>query len=133
MVTSEDLLRIDPETGEQMILSIGAVPLDRPEAEGGPLAVLVLHDVTRERTHRRELQAFAGTVAHDLKAPLTGVGSWAEILGDQLDVLGVDVTEPRSSLRRIEASAARMDQLISDLLAYSQAQSADAEPRRRCR
>ena len=128
MVTSEDLLRIDPETGEQMILSIGAMPLDRPESEGGPLAVLVLHDVTRERTHRRELQAFAGTVAHDLKAPLTGVGSWAEILGDQLDVLGVDISEPRSSLRRIEASAARMTQLISDLLAYSQAQSATLSP-----
>jgi signal transduction histidine kinase len=128
VVTSEDLLRIDPETGEQMILSIGAMPLDRPESEGGPLAVLVLHDVTRERTHRRELQAFAGTVAHDLKAPLTGVGSWAEILGDQLDVLGVDISEPRSSLRRIEASAARMTQLISDLLAYSQAQSATLSP-----
>jgi signal transduction histidine kinase len=128
VVTSEDLLRIDPETGEQLVLSIGAVPLARPEEEGGPLAVLVLHDVTRERTHRRELQAFAGTVAHDLKAPLTGVGSWAEILGDQLDVLGVDVSEPRASLRRIEASAARMDQLISDLLAYSQAQSAVLAP-----
>ena len=128
VVTSQDLLRIDPETGEQVVLSIGAMPLDRPESEGGPLAVLVLHDVTRERTHRRELQAFAGTVAHDLKAPLTGVGSWAEILGDQLDVLGVDVTEPRSSLRRIESSAARMDQLISDLLAYSQAQSGALSP-----
>jgi signal transduction histidine kinase len=128
VVTSEDLLRIDPETGEQTVLSIGAVPLDRPEKEGGPLAVVVLHDVTRERSHRRELQAFAGTVAHDLKAPLTGVGSWAEILGDQLDVLEVEVTEPRSSLRRIEASAARMGQLISDLLAYSQAQSAVLSP-----
>ena len=89
---------------------------------------MAIHDVTQERAHRRELQAFAGTVAHDLKAPLSGVGSWAEILGDQLDALGVDVTEPRSSLRRIESSAARMEQLISDLLAYSQAQSATLGP-----
>ncbi len=104
------------------------MPLHRTGDDGGPLAVVVIHDVTQERTHRRELQAFAGTVAHDLKAPLTGVGSWAEILGDQLDALEVDVTEPRSSLRRIETSAARMEQLISDLLAYSQAQSADPGP-----
>ena len=81
-----------------------------------------------ERAQRRELQAFAGTVAHDLRTPLTGVGSWAEILGDQLDSLDVDVTQPRASLRRIETSADRMDQLIHDLLIYSQAQSATLAP-----
>ena len=128
VVGAEDVLRIDPDTGQQAILSVGALPLRRRAEDGGPLAVVVIHDVTQERTHRRELQAFAGTVAHDLKAPLTGVGSWAEILGDQLDALDVDVTGPRSSLRRIEQSAHRMDQLISDLLAYSQAQSAALTP-----
>ena len=86
-MAAEDLLRIDPETGQQAILSVGALPLHRPADDGGPMAVVVIHDVTQERAHRRELQAFAGTVAHDLKAPLTGVGSWAEILGDQLDAL----------------------------------------------
>ncbi len=127
VVSSEDLLRIEPDTGHQATLSVSAVPL-RNETSGESLAVLVIHDVTQERTHRRELQAFAGTVAHDLKAPLTGVGSWAEILGDQLDALGVDVTEPKSSLRKIESSAVRMQQLIADLLAYSQAQSAVLRP-----
>jgi signal transduction histidine kinase len=127
-VEAEDLLRIDPDTGHESTLSVAAVPLSRSETGEGPLAVLVIHDVTQERTHRRELQAFAGTVAHDLKAPLTGVGSWAEILGDELDALDVDVTKPRSSLRRIEASAHRMQQLIADLLAYSQAQSAMLKP-----
>jgi signal transduction histidine kinase len=128
VVPPEDLLRIDPDTGHQVILSVAAVPLPRSQATGGPLAVLVMHDVTQERAHRRELQAFAGTVAHDLKAPLTGIRSWAELLADQLDVLGVDVTETRSSLRRIETSAQRMDQLISDLLSYSQAQTATLTP-----
>jgi signal transduction histidine kinase len=124
VVTAEDMVRIDPGTGSQTILSVSAAPLDRPEAQGGRLAVVSIHDVTTERAHRRELQAFAGTVAHDLKTPLTGIGSWAEILGDQLDALGCDVAQARTSLRRIESSANRMEQLISDLLAYSQAQSA---------
>lgn len=127
-VPAEDMLRIDPGTGQQAILSVAALPLHRATSEGGNLAVVVIHDVTQERTHRRELQAFAGTVAHDLKSPLTGIGSWAEILGDQLDELEVDVTAPRSSLRRIETSATRMEQLIGDLLAYSQAQSATLAP-----
>ena len=68
-------------------------------------------------------------MAHDLKAPLTGVGSWAEILGDQLDAL-----ERRRDATRARACVAsrprphRMEQLISDLLAYSQAQSATLAP-----
>ena len=127
-VTATDVLRIDPRTGRQSILSIGALPLRPTGAPDDAMAVVVIHDVTQERTQRRELEAFAGTVAHDLKAPLTGVGSWAEILGDQLDELEVDVTEPRSSLRRIETAATRMEQLIRDLLAYSQAQSAALAP-----
>jgi signal transduction histidine kinase len=128
-VPAEDILRIDPGTGQQATLSVAALPLHRPDQDGGgTMAVVVIHDVTQERTHRRELQAFAGTVAHDLKAPLTGVGSWAEILGDQLDALDIDVSAPRSSLRRIETSAARMEQLIADLLSYSQAQSATLAP-----
>jgi signal transduction histidine kinase len=126
LAPAADVLRIDPRTGQQAVLSIGALPLH--PAGSDPMAVVVIHDVTQERTQRRELEAFAGTVAHDLKTPLTGVGSWAEILGDQLDGLEVDVTAPRSSLRRIETSAARMQQLIADLLAYSQAQSATLSP-----
>ena len=95
-VPAEDILRIDPGTGQQATLSVAALPLHRPDQDGGgTMAVVVIHDVTQERTHRRELQAFAGTVAHDLKAPLTGVGSWAEILGDQLDALEIDVSAPQ--------------------------------------
>ena len=91
------------------------------------MAVVVIHDVTQERTQRRELQAFAGTVAHDLKAPLTGVGSWAEILGDQLDALDVDAPSCARACADRD-SAARMEQLISDLLAYSQTQSVALSP-----
>ncbi len=129
-VVADDFLRIDPDTGHQATLSISAFPLARADGRE-PLAVLLLHDVTQERAHRRELQAFAGTVAHDLKTPLTGVGSWAEILGDQLDDLeavGIEVEELRESLTRISASADRMEQLISDLLTYSLAQTAVLNP-----
>jgi signal transduction histidine kinase len=128
LVAAEDILRIDPDTGHQAILSVAAVPLERSEEAGGRLAVLVAHDVTKEHSHRRELEAFAATVAHDLKAPLTGIGSWAEILGDQLEALDLDVTEPKVSLRRIKGSAVRMQQLISDLLGYSQAQCTTLKP-----
>ena len=71
-----------PRPGGSAILSVSAVPL-HPET-GDPLAVLGMRDVTKVRSQRRELENFAGVVAHDLKSPLTGVISWAEILEEQL-------------------------------------------------
>ncbi len=123
-VAPVDLLRIHPQTGEQSILSISAVPL-HPET-GQPLAVLGMRDVTKVRAQHRELQNFAGVVAHDLKSPLTGVICWAEFLEEQLaDTERSGDHELLSSVQRIRSSADRMAHLISDLLTYTQAQHAE--------
>ena len=122
-VPPTDLLRIDPNTGQQRILSVSAEPLHPPTSDAPPVAVLMLHDVTQARAQHRELESFAGVVAHDLKNPLTGVISWAEILDDQLDeAIIVSPHDLRASVSRIRSSADRMQHLISDLLAYTQAQ-----------
>ncbi len=64
-----------------------------------------------------ELQAFAYTVAHDLRAPLRAMQGFSDALredyGDKLDDAG------REYLSRIAEGAERLDQLIRDLLAYS--------------
>lgn len=64
-----------------------------------------------------ELQAFAYTVAHDLRAPLRAMQGLSDALredyGDVLDDTG------REYLARIADAAERLDQLIRDLLAYS--------------
>jgi signal transduction histidine kinase/PAS domain-containing protein len=123
-VAPMDLLRIDPQTGEQRILSVSAVPLH--PGVGDPLAVLGMRDVTKVRSQRRELENFAGVVAHDLKSPLAGVISWAEILEEQLaDTERGGDQELVASVQRIRSSADRMANLISDLLAYTQAQNAE--------
>ncbi len=123
-VAPVDLLRVHPQTGEQTILSVSAVPL-HPET-GKPFAVLGMRDVTQVRAQHRELQNFAGVVAHDLKSPLTGVISWAEILEEQLaDTERRGDHELLSSVQRIRSSADRMAHLISDLLTYTQAQHAE--------
>ncbi len=68
-----------------------------------------------ERT--AELEAFAYSVSHDLRAPLRAVQGFSEALLEDyegaLDASGQDY------LRRIVSAAARMDGLIQDLLAYS--------------
>ena len=67
----------------------------------------------------RELDAFAYSVSHDLRAPLRAVVGFSEVLleecVDQLDEQGKDY------LRRVVAATERMGQLIDDLLNLSRA------------
>jgi signal transduction histidine kinase/ligand-binding sensor domain-containing protein len=71
----------------------------------------------------RELEAFAHSVSHDLRAPLRAMEGFAVALiedyGNSLDEQG------REFIGHIAASAKRMDALIRDLLDYSRLGRAD--------
>jgi signal transduction histidine kinase len=65
----------------------------------------------------QELETFAYSVAHDLKAPLRGIDGYSRLLlEDHADSLN---DEGRLFLKTISASSEEMSQLIEDLLAYS--------------
>lgn len=65
----------------------------------------------------KELESFCYTIAHDLRAPLRAMeGLTALLLDDCGQKLDQDAREYGE---RIRASAARMDQMIQELLAYS--------------
>jgi PAS domain S-box-containing protein len=102
------------------------------DASGEPRYLLgISEDITdRKRTEHelraakaateaanKELQAFAYSVAHDLRAPLRGIDGFAQALledyGERLDGDG------RRYLARVRESAQRMAELIDDLLALS--------------
>jgi len=73
---------------------------------------------TRELEDRNEeLESFAYSISHDLRAPLRAMDGFSQILledyGERLDPTG------RQYAERIQAAARRMDLLIRDLLAYS--------------
>jgi signal transduction histidine kinase len=73
----------------------------------------------------RELEAFTYTIAHDLRAPLRAQESFASaLLVDFGDVLG---ETGRDYARRITDSAARLNHLVQDLLAFSRLSRADIE------
>ncbi|MBV8537056.1 MAG: CHASE3 domain-containing protein [Alphaproteobacteria bacterium] len=69
------------------------------------------------------LDAFAYTVSHDLRAPLRAMQGFSKALledfADQLGATGRDYAS------RVVAAAARMDELIQDLLAYSRLSRTD--------
>ena len=64
-----------------------------------------------------ELDAFAYTASHDLKAPLVSIEGMADVLHEQ----GADALDraERQVVQRIAANVQRMKRLIADLLAFS--------------
>ncbi len=68
-------------------------------------------------TANKELEAFAYSVSHDLRAPLRGIDGFSQVLvsqyGDKLDA------EARQLLERIRAGAQHMGHLITELLGLS--------------
>jgi signal transduction histidine kinase len=75
-----------------------------------------------QRTHQmeaanQELEAFAYSVSHDLRAPIRTITGFSEALGR--DAGSCLSSAGRDHLQRIQGGAARMGQLIEDLLKLS--------------
>jgi PAS domain S-box-containing protein len=71
----------------------------------------------------QSLDGFCYSIAHDLRAPLRAVGGFSNELFKDYDHL---LDEPgKDYLRRIRSAAARMDQLILDLLRFGRLNTAE--------
>jgi PAS domain S-box-containing protein len=83
----------------------------------GDLERRVTERTTQLEVANRELEMFAYSVSHDLRAPLRGIDGFGKVLlegyGEQLNERGQDL------LRRIREAGGRMGQLIDDLLHLS--------------
>jgi len=82
-----------------------------------------LEESVRERTEElkianRELEAFSYSVSHDLRAPLRAVSAFTQtLLSEHFGSLN---DEGQRLLQNVNAGAAHMDRLITDLLRLSQ-------------
>ena len=76
----------------------------------------------------RELETFAYSVAHDLKAPLRGIDGYSRLM---LEAYAAKLdNEGRGFLQTIQDSTDEMNQLIDDLLAYSRLERRELKPDR---
>ena len=74
----------------------------------------------------KELESFAYSVSHDLRAPLRGIDGWSLALKEDFHEQLSD--QARQDLNRIRSETQRMEQLIDDLLKLSQVTRAEMEP-----
>src|SRR5258706_3761228 len=104
--------------GREFPVEIGLAPIDTHE---GTFVLATIVDITErkqaeEETRRlnQELEAFAYSVSHDLRAPLRGIDGFSGVLAQKysksLDEQGLHY------LSRIQANVQRMSQMIDDLL-----------------
>jgi signal transduction histidine kinase len=115
-----DYLAIASPMPRQSALSLVWIGLIRL----GTLAVVGVVVLRNQRTLQKlraaiaELEAFSHSLAHDMRAPLRAMRSYAEILiREQSPAL--EKTPGRDYLQRIVSACARMDTLILDMLEYS--------------
>jgi signal transduction histidine kinase len=81
---------------------------------------------TRElETRAKDLETFAYTVSHDLKAPLRGIQTYSQFLVDEY-ATKLDETGRRYA-ENVGKAAATMKQFIDDLLEYSRLERREAE------
>jgi signal transduction histidine kinase len=71
-----------------------------------------------------ELEAFSGSVSHDLKAPLRAMRAWTQIVLEECSGKVLD-EEGQAKLRRVLEAGDRMDGLIGSLLSYAKIARAD--------
>jgi hypothetical protein len=90
-----------------------------------------LEQKVRQRTNQlevvnKELEAFAYTVSHDLRAPLRHIGSYVHFLTESTS--STFSTQDREFLSHIVNAAERMTKLIEDLLAFSRTGLIESHP-----
>ena len=139
----DDTLRLGERYVDLRVSSL----TDRTGAPAGRL--VLLHDVTRRREeqaalHRAnlnlydantelqarndELDAFAHTVAHDLKNSIQGVLGWAEVLRDDGPDLAAD--DHREVAGAAVAGAQKMGSIVHELLLLAGVRQAAVDPQR---
>jgi len=108
------------------------VNMDITERKQAEIAIRDLNDDLEQRVRRRteelqaankELEAFAYSVSHDLRAPLRGIDGWSLALAEDYDSQLDD--RARQYIARVRSETQRMGTLIDEMLRLSRVSYAE--------
>jgi signal transduction histidine kinase len=86
------------------------------------LTIAIRHSISELSSINKQMETFCYSMSHDLKAPLRGIHSYAQILAQDH---GSELTsQAKDCLGRIQESATKMNRLLNDLLEYSRVSTA---------
>jgi len=117
-VQSKTDVTIDPKCYEVQVMPL----TDEAGMHSGH--VVMLYDVTEKKRHIKDLHAYAHSVAHDLKTPLTllvGYSALLEVVGESQSP-----DEVRNYIEQIQTTSLRMGSIIDELLLLATMRNADA-------
>ncbi|HTS30888.1 MAG TPA: CHASE3 domain-containing protein [Bryobacteraceae bacterium] len=133
-ITSHGRVRFAETGGCSPAVAFTGVNMDITQRKEAELEIRQLNSQLEQRVRQRtiqlelanqELEAFAYSVSHDLRAPLRGIDGWslalAEDYDSQLDVRG------RRYIDRVRSETQRMGLLIDDLLQLSRVGRAEMQ------
>jgi signal transduction histidine kinase len=126
-ITSHGRVRFEAaEDGRCRPAHFSGVNMDITERKQADLEIRALNAQLEQRVRERtaqletankELEAFAYSVSHDLRAPLRGIDGWSLALAE--DYAGQLDERAQQYLRRVRSEAQRMGSLIDGLLQLS--------------
>ncbi|MBO8138976.1 MAG: PAS domain-containing protein [Thermosipho sp. (in: Bacteria)] len=108
--------------GEKRYYDVKIVPVTLEE--NNERFIIILHDVTNERTLEKMRKEFISNVSHELRTPLTSIHGYAEALLED-DLSNKELV--KKFLKIIETEAARMTRLINDLLDLEKLESGNSQ------
>ncbi len=109
---TENVYRKELAIRKNLVLEISTIPMTTKKEQRGTL--LILHDITREKTIEKMKTEFVSLAAHQLRTPLSAIKWTLKMLleGD----LGKISEEQKEFLQKTYQSNERMINLINDLL-----------------
>lgn len=108
-----------PSVGGEIATRVSATTVRYPSGKE-PDILFTLRDVTEEKRLARVKSDFVSNASHELRTPLTNIRGYMEALQD---AVGEGTPPDPSFLEIVLANVLRMEELISDLLTLSRAES----------
>ena len=106
--------------------------VSRFDTPNGKIAAVILRDISERKAfedeilrQNEELDAFAHTVAHDLKNPLHHMLGFSSILQQDLDTM--DVETLRRNLQYIQKAAVKANNIVNELLLLATIRKEDVQ------